>query len=234
MSHLKDWNYYWNEEQGDRFRANLVYTAYVSPDQNTFCMSFHRDPAYHSNLEENKLWTEELLTERFNREISFYEKAKAVMPVADVLDIDIAKREIYLRWPKDDFYMMGYRASYDQVLPNWQYQMKERFQQMWELGILKFSMHPNSWIVYEDNILRPINWFFTFDKNEEDKSIADYLIQLSDSRQDKLGPILESSGIDINKKYDLKILQAICFESFRHNYPSDLIDQLLILQRTTL
>lgn len=228
---MTDWDYYWNEEPGDRFRANLVYTAYISGDRKTLCMSFNRDVNYHSNLEENALWTEELLTERFQRELKFYNRAAGKIPVAELLDIDEVNRKIYMKFPGDDFYMMGYRSSYDQVLPTWREQITERFKEMWSLGILKFSMHPNSWIVYNDGILRPINWFFTFEENEPEKSISEYLIQLSDSRQDKLRPLLEKFNIDIEKKYQLWDLQNICFESFRHNYPSELIDSLLSIKK---
>ncbi len=228
---MTNWDYYWNEEPGDRFRANLVYTAYISSDRKTLCMSFNRDINYHSNLEENTLWTEELLTERFRRELKFYNKAAGKIPVAGLLDIDENNRKIYMKFPGDDFYMMGYKSSYDQVLPNWREQITERFKEMWSLGILKFSMHPNSWIVYDDGILRPINWFFTFEEREPEKSISEYLIQLSDSRQDKLKPLLEKFNIDIEKKYQLWDLQNICFESFRHNYPSELIDSLLSIKK---
>ena len=228
---MTNWDYYWNEEPGDRFRANLVYTAYISGDRKTLCMSFNRDVNYHSNLEENTLWTEELLAERFQRELKFYNKVAGKIPVAELLDIDENNRKIYIKFPGDDFYMMGYKSSYDQVLPNWREQITERFKEMWSLGILKFSMHPNSWIVYEDGILRPINWFFTFEEGEPEKSISEYLIQLSDSRQDKLRPLLEKFNIDIEKKYQLWDLQNICFESFRHNYPSELIDSLLSIKK---
>ena len=228
---MTNWDYYWNEEPGDRFRANLVYTAYISGDRKTLCMSFNRDVNYHSNLEENTLWTEELLAERFQRELKFYNKAAGKIPVAELLDIDENNKKIYIKFPGDDFYMMGYKSSYDQVLPNWREQITERFKEMWSLGILKFSMHPDSWIVYEDGILRPINWFFTFEEGEPEKSISEYLIQLSDSRQDKLRPLLEKFNIDIEKKYQLWDLQNICFESFRHNYPSELIDSLLSIKK---
>ncbi len=224
---LIGWDYYWNEEPGDIYRANLVYTAHVSPDRKTFCMKFFRDVNYHKDPVENALWTENLLEDRFRRELKFYHSAKSIMPVTEVIDVDEKQREIYIRWPGEDFYMMGYRSSYDQVLPNWKEQIKQRFQEMWSLGILKFSMHPNSWLVFDDGILRPFNWFFSFDRKEEQRSIGEYLIQLSDSRREKLLPLLEKFNIDIDKKYDLWNLQNICFESFRHNYPSDLVDELL-------
>jgi len=231
MTDISTWDYYYNEEPGDRFRANLVYTAYVSPDNKTLCMKFYRDPGYHTNVEENKLWSEDLLEERFQRELKFYNLAKTKIPVAEILEVDEHSRSIFLKWPGDDFYMMGYKSSYDIVLPDWREQIKQRFNEMWSLGILKFSMHPNSWIIYDDNVLRPVNWFFTFEESEPEKSIGEYLIQLSDSRQEKLVPLLEKYNIDINRKYKLWDLQNICFESFRHNYPSDLIDEILNIKK---
>lgn len=223
---MKDWDYYWNEESGDRFRANLVYTAYVSPDKKTLCMKFFRDPLYHTDLEENKLWTDDLLEERFRRELRFYDLAKTKMPVAEVLEVNELTRSIFLKWPGDDFYMMGYKSSYDNVLPNWKNQITDRFKEMWSMGILKFSIHPNSWIVYDDGILRPFNWFFTFSEDEADRAITDFLIQISNTRKETLAPVLKSFGWDIDTIYSLKELQSIALESFRKNYPQELIDNL--------
>lgn len=226
MKNLSDWEYYYNEEPGDRYRANLVYTAYVSPDKKTLCMRFIRDIGYHKDPVENKLWTDDLLEERFRRELKFHSLAKLHTPVVDIIDVDETSRSIFIKWPGDDFYMMGYRKSYDSVLPDWKDQIKQRFTEMWSAGILKFSIHPNSWLLFDDGILRPFNWFFTFSDNEESKSINDFMIQISDSRRDSLGPILKKNGWDLDTKYSLKELQNISLESFRKNYPSDLIDQL--------
>lgn len=234
MPNLTKWNFYYNQEPDGICRANLVYTPYVSPDNKTFCMKFHRNPEYHNVQLENEQWSEDLLDERFQREVDMYRLAKTTVAVADVIDIDESQREIYIKWPGDDFYMMGYGRSYDDVLPDWREQVKQRYREMWSSGILKFSMHPNSWLVYDDGILRPFNWFFSFERNEADRSIHDYLIQLSDSRQEKLAPILQETGVDIKRKYDLWFLQNICFESFRHNYPSDLVDQLLEIKNEFL
>lgn len=231
MNNISNWDYYYNEEPGDKFRANLVYTAYVSPDKKTLCMKFFRDSKYHTDGDENKLWTEELLEERFRRELKFYNLAKHTMPVADVVDVEESSRSIFVKWPGDDFYMMGYRSSYDSVLPNWREQIKQRFTEMWGAGILKFSIHPNSWLLFDDGILRPFNWFFTFSEDEEKKSINDFMIQVSNSRKDSLGPILESNGWNLDTKYSLTELQNISLESFRKNYPAELIDQLKDLKK---
>ncbi len=226
MKNLSNWEYYYNEEPGDRYRANLVYTAYVSPDKKTLCMKFIRDLGYHKDPIENHAWTEELLEERFRRELKFYNLAKNYTPVAEIVDVDESTRSIFINWPGDDFYMMGYRSSYQNILPDWKEQIKKRFTEMWGAGILKFSIHPNSWLLFDDGILRPFNWFFTFSDIEESKSINDFMIQISDSRRESLGPILESNGWNLDTKYNLTELQNISLESFRKNYPDDLINDL--------
>lgn len=226
------WDYYWNEEPGDRFRANLVYTAYISSDKKTLKMSFNRDVNYHTNLIENLDWTEELLTERFNRELKFHKIASIKIPVAEILDVIDHKREIYLRFPGEDFYMMGYRSSYHQVLPNWKEQMIKRFEEMWSLDIIKLSLHPNSWIVYDDGILRPFNWFFTFYQDETVLSLNDLMIQISDSRKNSLLSILEKNQWNVEEKYDLKTLQDIALESFKKNYDNELIKKLKQIKKT--
>ena len=152
------WNYYYNLEGREQVCANLVYTPLVSADKKIFCMSFNRDPAYHKN---NNGWTEEILTERYNRELDFYILAKPVVPTLDIIDVDPSKRKIYLEWHGDDFYMQGVRGGYDSVLSNWQEQWIACIRNMWSASITKMSLHPNSWIS-RDGELVPFNWFFSY------------------------------------------------------------------------
>jgi hypothetical protein len=227
MANLDNWNYYYNTSNGEQHRANLVYTALVSPDKKTFCMKFSRDKNYHPFFEENIEWTEQLLTERFERELHIYSLAKTKIPIVDILDVNYNKREIYIKWPGDDFYMMGLQKSYEDIVPDWKSQIVDRYKEMWSLGLVKLSQHPNSWVVFDDGILRPWNWFFTFERSEEKKSISEFLIQISKPRQEKGIALLKKHGIQLEEKYDIWQLQDIFFESFRINYPNDLVDTLL-------
>ena len=227
MFDISQWNYYYNIEDTELVRANLVYTPYVSPDKKIFCMSFNRDIGYHTDIDENNLWTEELLIDRFEREILFHSKASTIMPVLDVIFIDRDNRRIFLEWHGDDFLMQGIReGSYEQLLPNWQEQWTTLLHKMWSIGIYKISLHPNSWTVH-NGILIPFNWFFCFDINEPHVTIRSLLVQISAGRQEKLAAVLESNNIDLDRLMAPMSLQQIAFNSFRHNYPHDLIDNIL-------
>ena len=223
-----EWNYHYNLEGKEWIRQNLVYTPYISPDKKTMCMSFNRDPHYHVWPEENALWTNELLTDRFAREVTFHEIArKASIPTLKIQDINVFKREIYIEWHGDDFLMQGLNnGGYDKVLPNWQAQWLDRITEMWQAGIYKFSLHPNSWVAV-DGVLTPYNWFFSFKKDEPKIKIRDLLIQISIERQDKLQLMLNHYNMDLDTPYDIRTVQLICFNSFRSNYPDSLIDQAL-------
>lgn len=227
MTNLKNWNHYYNLEGTEQVRANLVYTPYVSPDKKTFCMSFNREEGYHIYVHENFKWTDELLSDRFNRELLFYARASKVVPTLDLVDVDTANRRIFLKWHGDDFYMQGLTANgYDNVLPNWQEQWTNLITTMWDANILKCSLHPNSWVAV-DGVLTPFNWFFCFDKAETGITIRSLLLQISDSRQDKLIEVLNSAGLDIDKPYASVDLQKVALESFKSNYPEELINNLI-------
>jgi len=45
MIDTSNWNLYWNTEEGQTVRGNLVYSAYVSPDGKQYCQKFQRDIA---------------------------------------------------------------------------------------------------------------------------------------------------------------------------------------------
>ena len=84
-----DWNFHYNLEGKEWIRQNLVYTPYISPDKKTMCMSFNRDPHYHCWPEENLRWTDELLNDRFAREVTYYDIARAAdIPTLKIKDID--------------------------------------------------------------------------------------------------------------------------------------------------
>lgn len=221
MSNLSSWEYYYNTEGVESVRANLVYTPYVSPDRKTFCMSFNRDPVYHNKLEENKLWTEELLEDRFQKELKFHSLAAKSIPTLDILDVDFTERKIFLSWYGDDFFMQGLKHNgYDHVLSDWKEQWIKLISDMHDLGIYKISLHPNSFTVRED-ILIPFNWFFCFEATDAHTSIRPYLIQISSGRQETL------DSIDLDKLRSPLELQQIAFFSFKKNYPTDLIENAL-------
>jgi len=205
---FSDWSYLYNWDGSQNVRANLVYTPYISPDSKTLCMSFNRDKNYHSFIRENELWTEELLYERFLREMKFHGVAYTNnITTIKIIDIDEIKRHIFIEWHGADFYTQGFG-----VLQNWKEQWLLRIEQMWDAGIFKFSLHPNSWVVHDETLI-PFNWFFCFDKNES-IIIKDFLIQISSERQEKMEEFLKHLKLDF-------------FLSFKSNYPNELIADIV-------
>ena len=83
-------------------------------------MSFNRDTLYHQWPEENSKWTEEMLTDRFMRELNFHSIARnAGIPVLPIKDVDMVRRQIAIEW-HEDFLMQGINGNgYDSVLPDW-------------------------------------------------------------------------------------------------------------------
>ena len=218
-----DWQFYYNLEGTEQVRANLVYTPYVSADNKTFCMSFNRDPGYHPPSND---WTEQDLEDRFMKEVLFHERAESVMPTLQLLDIDMSNRKIFLEWHGDDFYMQSLKAGgYDNVLPDWQEQWRTRIKQMWSSNIVKISLHPNSWVAHEGTLI-PFNWFYSYDM-DENAVIRDMLKQISPARQAKMQAELDKVGLELDTPYPIKELQVIAFNSFRTNYPADLIDKII-------
>jgi hypothetical protein len=227
MTDITNWDLYWNVENGESFRANLVYSAYRSPDKKHFCQWFVRDSRYHADLYENSLWTDELLEDRFQKELKYHERASKVMPTLDIVDVDVKSRQIIFAWPGDDFLMQSlYQGSREQVLPDWQEQWVSLIEKMWSVNITKLSLHPNSWTV-RDGELVPFNWFYCYDTDTGTDSFSKMDIQISSGRKENLYPILQKFEIDYDTEYSVKKLQAIAFNSFRKNYSSELIDRIL-------
>ena len=98
--------------------------------------------------------------------------------------------------------------------------MRKLIKKMWEAGIYKLSLHPNSWVAH-NGVLIPINWFFCYNKEDPAVTIRSLLVQISSNRQEKLG------NVDLDKEYTPQEAQYLAFSSFRSNYPDELINTIL-------
>lgn len=229
MTDISDWNYYYNWEVNQYVRANLVYTALVSPDKKTFCMDFNRQVGYHCFADENALWTEELLTHRFENELKFHTLASNYLPTLKIENVDTVNRRIFLEWTGDDFLMQ--RMENANILPNWEDQWMTLLTTMWDNNIAKISIHPNSWTV-KDGRLIPINWFFCYPLDGEPIKISSFMIQVSTQRREKMAIALAKLGFDLDTPYTIKEIQTVALNSFRANYSAELIDRALnVLQQ---
>jgi len=225
---ITNWKFYYNIENNEFIRANLVYTPYVSPDNKIFCMSFNRDIGYHFYPEENTQWSEQDLTQRFETELKFHQLAKINdIPTLEILDVDKEKRQIFIEWPGDDFFMLGItQGGYDKVLSNWQEQWVDIILKLKKANISKISLHPNSFVVKNKKLI-PFNWFFCYERTQENIDLNSLLKQISSGRLEKLISILNKYGLNLNSFLSAEQFQVICFESFRNNYPKDLIDKVI-------
>lgn len=227
MIDLSKWSLYWNLEGSQLVRANLVYSAYVSPDRKSFCQWFARDPMYHPHDSENQRWTEELLEDRFRKELKYHTRATRFMPTLPVLDVDEKERKIVFNWPGDDFLMQSINAgSREAVIADWKDQWLDLILKMQTANITKLSLHPNSWTVIKGRLI-PFNWFFCYDTDTGRDSFSNLMIQISSGRMEKLEHILEKLNIDKDQMYSAARLQTAALESFRSNYDDMFIDRVL-------
>ena len=230
MTDISNWNLYWNLEGDELVRANLVYSAYVSPDKKHFCQWFARDIRYHRDPDENALWTTELLKDRFDKEIEFHARARRHMTTLPIVDIDEQELKIIYEWPGDDFLMQSIKAGRrEKLLPDWQDQMALLIHKMKKSHITKLSLHPNSWTVINNDTLVPFNWFFSYDSERDTDSFKKLSIQISPGRMEKLEPIFERLNIKEDQFYPVETLQLAALESFRANYDDAFINRILTL-----
>jgi hypothetical protein len=85
-------------------------------------------------------------------------------------------------------------------------------------------MHPSSYFVV-DGKLKSINYFFTYHLTEGPISIADHSSHIYSTRQAEIRKHTESMGISWTEPQPLALLEELCWESFRTNYPADFIER---------
>lgn len=226
MIDTDNWDYYYNFQNEQTIRANLVYTPLVSPDKKKFCMWFVRDENYHYDFETNLMWSDDLLEDRFRKELKYHKLASKYVPTLEILEVDQQSRKIIIEWHENDFYMDCLENSPESVLSSWDYQMTNIMKKLWKNNIVKLSLHPNSWIVKNDHLV-PFNWFFCYDKDTGNDSLKNLIIQISETRLEKVYEIFRHLGYDPSRQYSAIDLQKLALHSFKSNYDEKLINNLI-------
>jgi hypothetical protein len=223
-----DYEYYYNNVPGEgQSRNNLIYTSLVSPDKKTFVQWYTTESDYHKG--QNEVVDPRLMKEKFHRELHFLHNMQHHNPdmVPKILDVNIPEQKIYLEIDGLDFWNRANctTENYDSVVPDWQEQMIAIVQAHKARGWHKYSMHPSSYFVVGGK-LKSINYFFTYHKDEKNVSIAEVESHIHSNRQAEMRKHLESLGIEWDKPQPWEVMDQLCWESFRKNYPAEFIERM--------
>ncbi len=224
---MANFEYYYNNVPNVGLcRNNLIYTSLMSEDKKTFVKWYHNDTDYHKG--QNQVVDPEKMQEKWEREVKFLKLMHDAYPmhVPFILDIDYNDKKIYLQVDGSDFWEQAEcdMKNFDKVLPNWQDQMLEIIKAHKVLGLHKYSMHPSSYFVV-DNKLKSINYFFTYFHTEPSISIKDVESHIHLNRQAEIKKHLRNFGIEWDRPQPWSIMDQLCWESFRTNYPTDFIEK---------
>ena len=227
-----DYEYYYNNVPGVGLtRNNLIYTSLISKDKKTFVQWYHNDTEYHKG--QNEVVDPTLLDAKWHREMHFLHNMAYHNPdmVPEILDVDVPNRKIYLKVDGLDFWNRANctTQNYDNVLPDWQDQMCNIVKAHKARGWFKYSMHPSSYFIV-DGKLKSINYFFTYSSNEGPITIADHLSHIHSDRQSKMKVYTDNMGISWEEPQPLDLLEQLCWESFRSNYPAEFIERVKCLK----
>lgn len=221
------YDFYYNNVPGKgKCRNNLIYTSLIDSDQRTFVQWYHNDTEYHQG--QNRVVDPKLMDEKFEREVKYLTMMWDNFPEhVPVHSIDIEEKKIYLYIDGPDFWEIANCTTdnYDAVLPDWQDQMLEIIKAHKSLGLHKYSMHPSSYFIV-DGKLKSMNYFFTYHKDEPNVSIADVESHIYDTRQDEMRKHLETLGIEWDKPQPWELMDKLCWESFRTNYPDSFLERV--------
>ena len=98
------------------------------------------------------------------------------------------------------------------------------------LGLHKYSMHPSSYFIVNEK-LKSINYFFTYHNTESLVSIKDVESHIHTNRQIEMKKHLDNLGIKWDVPQPFSVLDQLCWESFRSNYPVDFIEKVKDMER---
>lgn len=223
--------YYYNNVPGKGLcRNNLIYTSLISDDRKIFCQWYQNDSEYHRG--QNQIVDPTLMTEKWLREVNFLTQMRNNFPdlVPTISKIDLDEQKIYLEIDGVDFWEMSGcdHNNFDSVLPDWQEQMFDIIKAHRSLGLHKYSMHPSSYFVVNGK-LKSINYFFTYRKDEPNISISEVQSHIHSNRQNEMRKYLNDLGINWDAPQPWDVMDNLCWNSFRTNYPNEFIERCLTL-----
>ncbi len=221
------YNYYYNNIPGQGLcRNNLVYTSLMSEDNKIFVQWYHNDTEYHQG--KNEVVDPSKMEEKWLREVNYLTHMRNKFPdlVPKIINIDLEKKKIFLEVDGPDFWNQANCdiANYDKVLPDWQEQMLNIIKAHKSLRLYKYSMHPSSYFVVNGK-LKSINYFFCHREEEGPLVLSDYKSHIHSDRQNLMREHIERIGISWDKPEPQPVLQKLCFDSFRTNYPIEFIEK---------
>lgn len=222
-----DLEYYYNNVPGEGLcRNNLIYTSLMSPDRKVFCQHYVNDSEYHAG--KNQVVDKDLMNSKWDREICYLNLMSTYYPdfVPKIIEINIPERKIFLEIDGVDFWQQSLdkNCSFDEILPDWQEQMLAIIQSYKDLGWYKYSMHPSSYFIVNGK-LKSINYFFTYSEDEGPIRLKDHESHISLNRQQQMRDYVKTIGVSWEDPEPLNVLQKLCFDSFRTNYPADFIEK---------
>lgn len=227
--------YYNNVPEKGLCRNNLIYTSFISYDRKTFCQWYYNDENYHGG--HNEVVDPRLMEEKWHREIKFYHIMHKHYPehLLKILDVDHINKKVYYEIENVDFWELSKcnQSNYDSVLPNWREQMLEIIQAHADVGLYKYSMHPSSYFIVNGK-LKTFNYFFCYNNQDPLISLTSLMSHISINRRKSLFPKMESMGISVDEPTPFLDIQLLTFESFKTDYPSDVMDQACSIYKNTM
>jgi len=223
------YNYYYNNVPNvGQCRNNLIYTSLISEDKKTFVQWYYNDTEYHNG--QNQVIDPLLMDEKWSRELQYIYLMSNEYPnlVPKIKQIDLINKKIYLEIDGPDFWEQAgcVTQNYDSVLPDWQDQMLNIIKAHKSLGLYKYSMHPSSYFIVNGK-LKSINYFFTYHESEPWFSIKDVESHIYSTRQNILKENVKKMGINWDEPQPFNLLEKLCWQSFKDNYPEDFIQKCL-------
>jgi hypothetical protein len=224
---MQKFNYYYNNVPGEGLcRNNLIYTSLMNEDKTIFVQHYTTNSDYHNG--QSQVVDPNLMNQKFEREVKYLHIMEKTFPefIPKILMIDYENCKIFLEVQGPDFWEMSGcdSANFDKVLPDWEKQMLAIIEAHHSIGLYKYSMHPSSYFIV-DGKLKSINYFFTYHLTEGPISIADHTSHIYSTRQQEMKKVTDVMGISWTDPQPLSILEDLCWESFRKNYPTDFIEK---------
>jgi hypothetical protein len=221
-----EFEYYYNNVPGKGLcRNNLIYTSLVNKDKTVFCQHYVNDTDYHKG--QNQVVDSSLMEEKWLREVNYITQMRNKYPalVPTIINIDLPQRKMYFEIQGVDFWQqtLDNSCTYDDILPDWREQMLDIFKAHKSLGIYKYSLHPSSYFVV-DGKLKSINYFFCYKDIDPAISLRSVMSHISEDRQSDLFPKMAAMGIDVDAHTSFKDIQLLAFESFKTNFPVEIMD----------
>lgn len=159
------WKYFYKLST-DNQTTNMLYTALVNEEENTFCMLWDETSPYQHGS--NDRLTKDLVDFFFEREVKYLSKFQNKNWAVKIKEIDLKNRKIFIEWNSNTLHRIINDPLKDLSIlcPDWKDQIFNILKDITDEGLYKMALYPHCFFLDNNNTIKTFDFYSCLEVKE--------------------------------------------------------------------